>query len=458
MIQDADLELLSTAVRGQVSRPGDPEYELDKAGFNPSVIQRPDAVLGAAGVEDVQNAVRWAARMDIPVGIQSTGHGAAAMGEGLLINTSRLQDLVVDPEAGTVTAGAGVRWGAVLEQAVPEGLTAPHGSSGRVGTVGYVSGGGLPLMGRALGFASDHVRSLDVVTPDGRLRHLEAGGDDAELFAALRGGKGNFGVITSVTLGLTPYQEFYGGALMYPQDAGPAVLEAFRDWTAQLPSDASASLAFMHLPDAPFVPEEQRGTSPVHVRFAMFCSQEAGDILLEPMRHAAQPLMDTAGPMDYLDVGTIHMDPEDPVPSMDRAALLTALPDDLADELLRQIGPGSETPLLMTEIRLMGGALAAEPTIKDSISGRGAGFHIFSAGLNVPPVADPAAAALERFSTAIEPYSAGSLINFQGPSGGGPDVYQMWDPDLLRRLQATKAAYDPQNLFRFGHTVPLSQP
>lgn len=458
MIQDADLEVLSAVVRGRVSRPGDSEYDLDTAGFNPAVIQRPDVVLGAAGVQDVQNAVRWAARMGVPVGIQASGHGAvAAMAEGLLINTSQLQDLAVDPAAGTVTFGAGVRWGSVLAQAVPQGLTGPHGSSGTVGAVGYAAGGGLPLMGRALGFASDHVQSLDVVTPDGRLRHLEAGGDDAELFAALRGGKGSFGVITSMTLGLTPYQEFYGGGILYPEDAGPEVLEAFREWTAQLPSDASASLAFQHLPDAPFLPEELRGTAPVHLRFGLFGSAEEGDVLLEPMRHVSQPTMDTAGPMDYLAVGSIHMDPEDPVPIMANGTLLSAFPDALADELLRQVGPGSDTPLLMTEIRLMGGALATEPEVEDAVSGRAAQFHLFSVGLDVPPDADAAAAALERLDTAVEPYSVGSLINFQGASNGESRLDGLWEPEVFGRLQAAKATYDPQNLFRFGHTVPLPQ-
>ena len=457
MIQDADLEALRRGVQGPLSRPGDPGYAVDTAGFNPSLVQHPDAVLGAAGIEDVQHAVRWAAQLDVPVGIQATGHGAVAeMDQGLLINTSRLQDLAIDPEAGTVTVGAGVRWRRILEQTVPLGFTGPHGSSGTVGAVGYASGGGLPLMGRALGFAADHVQSMNVVTPDGRLRHLEAAGDDPGLFAALRGGKGNFGVITSMTLGLTPFQEFYGGGIMYPEEAGPEVLAAFREWIAQLPSDASVSLAFMHLPDAPFLPAELRGTAPVHLRFGLFGSQEEGDTLIEPMRHVSTPIMDTAGPLDYEAIGSIHLEPEEPVPTLDRGTLLTGLPDELADELLGQVGPGSDTPLMMTEIRLMGGGLAAEPAVEDAVSGRGAGFHLYSVGLNVPPAADATAAALERLSTAVEPYAAGALVNFQGPVDGATDL-PPWEPEVFGRLQAAKTAYDPQNLFRFGPAVPLPQ-
>lgn len=458
MIRETDLETLSSTVHGTLSTAGDPDYGPDTATFNPSAVHRPDAVLGAVNAEDVQAAVRWAGQRDVPAGIQATGHGVvAAMDQGLLINTSRLQDIAVNPEDGSVTVGAGVRWRQVLRRTVPLAFTAPHGSSGNVGIVGYASGGGLPLMGRALGFATDHVRSFDIVTPDGRLRHVDADGEDAELFVAARGGKGNFGVITAMTLDLVPYEDFYGGGIMYPEDAGPRVLTAFREWTAQLPSDASASLAFLHFPDVPFLPEDRRGTSPVHLRFALFGGEEQGDTLIEPMRRAAAPLLDTVGPMDYLDVGGIHMDPDDPVPTMDLATLLTDLPAELADELMSQLGPNSQTPLALTEIRLMGGALATEPAVDDSLSGRGAAFHIFSAGLNVPPAADATAAALARFGAAVEPYSAGALINFLGPADSGRNLEEVWDPEVFRRLQAAKAAYDPGNIFRFGHTVPLPQ-
>ncbi|MCQ1985697.1 MULTISPECIES: FAD-binding oxidoreductase [unclassified Arthrobacter] len=457
MIQAADLETLRNVVHGPLNSPGEPGYAVDTAGFNPSVIQRPDAVLGAAAVEDVQNAVRWAAERGIPVGMQATGHGAAAvMDEGLLINTSRLQDLAVDPDAGTVTVGAGVRWRSVLEETVLLGLTGPHGSSGTVGVVGYASGGGLPLMGRALGFASDHVQAIDVVTSDGSLRHLEGGSaEDAGLFAALRGGKGNFGVITSMTLGLTPFREFYGGGIMYPEDAGPEVLAAFRAWTPQLPTDVSASLAFLHLPDVPFLPEELRGTAPVHLRFAVFGSREEGDTLLEPMRHVSAPFMDTAGPMDYGAVGSIHMDPDEPVPGLDRGTLLAELPDELAAGLLGQVGPGSHTPLMMTEIRLMGGSLALDPPFEDAVSGRQAGFNLYSVGLNVPPAADATAAALDLLDVVVGPYTAGALVNLSGPARTEAGAQPAWDPEVFGRLQAAKAAYDPQNLFRFGHAVPL---
>ena len=453
MLTDTDLDALRIAVRGPVSSPGDPAYDADTLTRNPTLMHRPDAVLGAADAGDVQAAVRWAGERGIPLAVQATGHSVSApMGEGLLINTSRLQDLAVNPDDGTATVAAGVPWRSLLQQSVPLGLTGAHGSSGTVGVVGYAAGGGLPVMGRALGFASDHVRSVEVVTPDGHLRQVEPEGDDAELFTLLRGGKGNFGIITSMTYELTPFQEFYGGGLMYPETAGAEVLNAFLDWTAQLPSDASASLAFMRLPDVPFLPEELRGSNPVHLRFGLFGSSEEGDQLIEPMRRVAAPFMDTVGPMDYQNVGSIHMDPDEPMPVLERGALLSSLP---AEDFLQQVGPGSDTPLLMAEIRLMGGAMAAEPEIADVVPGRDAAFNLFALGLSAPPVAEATAAALDRLSEATAAYSSGSLINMHGPAGDAADRRRAWEPAAFARLQEAKGVYDPQNLFRFGHAVPF---
>lgn len=453
MIKQADLDSLRGDVRGIVSTPGEASYAQDTAAFNLAQVHHPDAVLGALDAADVQAAVQWAAERGIPLAVQATGHNAAApMDEGLLINTSRLQDFTLDLEQGTFRAGAGVRWDAVLEQLVPQGLTAAHGSSSRVGVVGYTLGGGLPLMGRTLGFASDHVRSFDVVTPDGRMRSVDAD-SEPELFTAVRGGKGNFGVITSLTMAAVPLTDFYGGQLVYPEEEAGGVLEAFRSWAPGLPQEASASLAFMHLPDLPFLPPEIRGTAPVILRFALFGTEEEGERLLRPLRRLPV-VSDTAGPMDYLSVDSVHSDPADPAPSMERGMLLTDFDDDAAEELLRQVGPGSGTPLVMLELRLLGGALSQEPPFPDTVSGRGAAYHLFVLGVPGLPVPDEVEAALARLSVAFEPYAAGSLINFHGPAGDERDRARAWEPQAYGLLRSAKAGWDPQNLFRYGHAVP----
>ncbi|MFF2676104.1 FAD-binding oxidoreductase [Arthrobacter koreensis] len=453
MIEEADLDFLRSAVRGAVSLPGEEGYAADTAAFNLAQVHHPDAVLGALDDHDVQAAVAWASGRGIPLAVQATGHNASApMDEGLLVNTSRLQEISLDLAAGAFTVGAGVRWDAVLRELVPNGLTAPHGSSGGVGVVGYTVGGGLPLMGRTLGFASDHVRGFDVVTPDGTLRSVDPE-TEPELFTSVRGGKGNFGIITRMTMAAVPLGDFYGGQLVFPEDQAGEALDAFRRWAPELPNEASASLAFMHLPDLPFLPPELRGTAPVILRFALFGGKAEGDKLLESFRRLPT-VSDTAGPMDYLDVDAVHSDPADPAPAMERGMLLTELDDAAAAELLRQVGPGSGTPLVMLELRVLGGALSAEPPFPDTVSGRNAGFHLFVLGVPGLPAPDLAEAALVRLALAFEPYTAGSLINFHGPAGDELDRARAWEPAAYELLRNAKADWDPQNLFRFGHAVP----
>ncbi|MFZ3452108.1 FAD-binding oxidoreductase [Arthrobacter sp. 7Tela_A1] len=453
MIQEQDLETLRGLVSGIIGLPGEAVYAEDTAAFNLAQVHRPDATLGALDAGDVTRAVGWAAERSIPVAVQATGHNASApMDEGLLVNASRLQEVAVDPASGAVTVGAGARWSSVLEKLLPLGLTAAHGSSSSVGVVGYTLGGGLPLMGRTLGFASDHVRSFDLVTPDGRHRRIDPE-TEPELFTVLRGGKGNFGIVTSMTLGVVPLGEFYGGQLVYAEDSSARVLELFRQWAPTLPREASASLAFMHLPDLPFLPEEMRGTAPVILRFGFF--GEAGEAaeLLAPMREV-QALRDTTGPMNYRDIDAVHGDPTDPAPGMERGMLLTELSDETASELLQQIGPGSGTPLVMAELRLLGGALGEAPAFPDAVSGRSAAFHLFILGVAGPSDGDPVQAALTRLALALEPWAAGSLINFHGPAGDEANRARAWEPEMYTRLRDAKAAWDPQNLFRYGHAVP----
>ena len=453
MIQETDLEALRGSVGGIVSRPGEGAYAEDTASYNLALVHRPEAALGALDAGDVAKAVAWAAERGIPLGIQSTGHGVSApMDEGLLINTSRLQHLEVDRTAGTVTVGAGVRWSSVLDELVPLGLTAAHGSSSGVGVVGYTVGGGLPLMGRSLGFAADHVRSFEIITPDGTARRVDPD-HEPELFTLLRGGKGNCGIVTEMTISAVPLGDFYGGQIIYPEESASEVLDLFRQWAPGLPDEASASLAFMHIPDAPFIPGELRGTAPVLLRFGLFGGQEQGDALLGPMR-ALPALGDTTGPMDYGRVDAIHDDPPGPMPSMERGMLLADLGEEAAAELMRQVGPGSGTPLVMAELRLLGGALGAEPEFPDTVSGRSAGYHLFVLGVPGLPAEDAVEAALVRLGIAFEPHAAGTLVNFHGPAGDAQDRARAWDPEVYSAIRDAKAVWDPQNLFRYGHAVP----
>ncbi|MCU1548378.1 MAG: mitomycin radical oxidase [Arthrobacter sp.] len=454
MLVTDDIHALSKAVSGLVALPGSPEFAEETFAFNAATVHRPDVVLGAENARDVAAGVKWAAERGLPVSVQSTGHGAeSAVDGGLLINTRRLQDLQVDPVERTARVGAGVKWRSVLEASVPHGLIGLHGSSTDVGVVGYTLGGGLPLLGRAHGFAADHIRSMEVVTADGVLRRIDAEAE-ADLFALMRGGKGNFGVVTALEFDLFPLGDFYGGGIMYPGADSDRILAAFSQWLPTLPDAASTSISLLRLPDMDFVPVPLRGHFVVHLRFAFLGNREDGDWLLAPMRDVSTPLMDTAGPMNYLDVDQIHMDPSDPLPFTDGGALLKDFGDEAIADLLRLAGDGSGCPLLMVEIRPLGGALSRGGSRADAVSGRDAAFLLFLLGFKVPPIAEAVTATIREILAAMAPHSTGfTLVNFHGEPGDEADRARAWPPAVYERMRAAKSSYDPGNLLRFGHAI-----
>jgi FAD/FMN-containing dehydrogenase len=469
MLVNDDIHALSKAVSGPVVLPDSPAFAEETFAFNLATVHRPDVVLGAADAQDVAAAVKWAAERGLPVSVQSTGHGAdSAIDGGLLINTRRLQDLKIDPVERTARVGAGVKWRTVLEASVPHGLVGLHGSSTDVGVVGYTVGGGLPVLGRAHGFAADHVRSMDIVTADGALRRIDADAE-AELFSLMRGGKGNFGIVTALEFSLFPVSEFYGGGIIYPGTDAATILAAFREWLPTLPDDTSPSISLLRLPDVDFVPEPLRNQFVVHLRFAFLGNREDGDALLAPMRAVSTPLMDTAGPMSYLDVDQIHMDPTDPLPFTEGGALLKDFGEDAVADLLELTGDGSGCPLLLAEIRPLGGALSQSAVsqsrlsqaplsqggeLPDAVSGRDAAFLLFLVGFKMPPVAEAVAASIREILAAMAPHSTGyTLVNFHGEPGDEADRARAWSPAVYERMRSAKSTYDPGNLLRFGHAI-----
>ncbi len=429
MLVNDDIQALSAAVSGPVALPDSPGFGAETLAFNAATVHRPDVVLGAANAQDVAAGVKWAAEHRLPVAVQSTGHGAdSAVDGGLLINTRRLQGLQIDPVERTARVGAGVKWRSVLEASVPFGLIGLHGSSTDVGVVGYTVGGGLPVLGRAHGFAADHVRSMEVVTADGALRRIDAGAE-AELFALMRGGKGNFGIVTELEFSLFPLGEFYGGGIIYPGADAALILAAFREWLPTLPDDASPSISLLRLPDMEFVPAPLRGQFVVHLRFAFLGTREDGDRLLAPMRAVSMPMMDTAGPMSYLDVDQIHMDPADPLPFTAGGALLNDLGEETLADLLKLTGEGSDCPLLLVEIRPLGGALARPGAMPDAVSGRDAAFLLFLLGFKCRrpprPLPHPSGGSWPRWrptprGTRWSTSTASPATRLTGPGHGRP--------------------------------------
>ncbi|GAA1739734.1 FAD-binding oxidoreductase [Isoptericola hypogeus] len=407
-------QALAPTLDGVAHLPGEPPYDDALAGFNLALAHRPALVVLAASPSDVVATVRAAADQGFGVGVRSTGHSAAPTGPGdVLLDVSALDRLEIDPAERTATVGPGVTWHAVLTAGEPHGLGGLCGSSPLVGVVGYTLGGGLGPLARTFGFAADHVRAFDVVTPAGELVTASPTQHE-ELFWALRGGGGAFGVVVAMTFDLLPLRTVRAGTLWFDVDDAPAVLHRWRSLTPGLPESVSTSVARLNLPPLPDVPEPLRGRAVLVVRYVRHGDLAEPDPLVDELRRSAAPLLDTVGDLPYARIGEVHADPDEPMPFVDRGGLLRTLTEDAVDAFLGAVPPDS--PVLAAEIRLLGGAVARPAAVPNAVAGRDAGFTLFLGALGAPFGPPDVADELQRVCDAMVPWSTGgSLVNFAGP-------------------------------------------
>jgi FAD/FMN-containing dehydrogenase len=439
---------------GPVFRPGDDGYDAERAGFNLTVDHHPELIVGATGPEDVAAAVSYASARGLAVGVLTTGHGPSVAAEGqVLINTRRMSDVQVDPAARTARVGGGVRWRQVLPHTVPHGLAPLCGSSPHVGVVGYTLGGGVGPLGRCYGFAADRVRRVDIVCADGQLRQVTAD-SEPELFWAVRGGKGNFGVVVGLEFELVPVSRLYGGGLFFPAEATPDVLHAYSRWARTAPEEMSSSVLLIKFPPIPQIPEPLRDRYITHLRFAYTGTADEGERLIQPLRSIGSQILDTLGELPYTEVGTIYNDPVDPMPAYDSNIALRTLDADAVDTVLSLAGPHADSPLVI-EIRQLGGAYARPAAIPSAVGGRDAAYLIF-ANCNLEPGREDAIhRAHEELREKMLPWATGGTIyNFCGLCDADPERVKLAFASAdYARLARAKAIYDPQNIFRINFNI-----
>jgi FAD/FMN-containing dehydrogenase len=447
-----DAARLRAELDGRLVLPGEPGWDEARQAWQLVVDQRPDAVVIAASPNDVVATVKAADAAGLRVAAQGTGHGAGILGplEGtVLLRTSGLTDITVDAEAGTARVGAGVVWGDLTAAVAPHGLAGLAGTAADVGVVGYTLGGGLSWLARAYGVAANHVVSADVVTADGVLRHIDAT-NEPELFWAIRGGGGSFAVVTALEIGLVRVPELHGGALFFPLERAAEVLHAWREWTATVPDEITSIGRLLRFPPVPDIPEPVRGQSFAVVEVVSLLDQVGTDEALAALRKLG-PLMDTVQPSSAVELAALHMDPPAPAPAAGDGFLLTDLPADALDAFLLVAGPDADFPVVGTELRHLGGALAPDPAKGGAVSGFAAGYALFSASLT-PDEASFAAVnvRLDRLRDTLWDWTAPtSYLNFAERPGNGPFA----DAATLDRLRRVKAQYDPADLVRGNHPV-----
>ncbi|MDT7537456.1 MAG: hypothetical protein QOI82_1041 [Actinomycetota bacterium] len=455
----ANLSELRAAVRGPVLTADDPALPDEAATWNLTVAVRPHVLVGATDAEDVAAAVRYARATGRAVAVQSTGHGTFDNAvDAVVVTTSRMRTLVVDPGARTARIGAGLKWKDVVDKTSCYGLAPLTGSTSDVGAVGYTLGGGLGSLGRKYGFMADHVRSIELVTADGVVRRIDPH-SEPELFWGIRGAKGSFGIVTEMVIDLFPVSSFVAGAIVFDGSHTPAVLHAWREMTQQLPDETSTSFALLRLPDVPDVPPFLRGKLTTHIRFAHLGTDLEADLLLQPVRDAAPLLVDDVHRRPYTEADAIHNDPVDPQPFLEAGGLLGDLSADALDGLIAAAGPGVDVPLTVVEVRLLGGQIAREPQHPNAVPGRDAAFNIEIIGHATGGAAPIARAAANRVLASLAPELTGNkLANFIGSTTDPAEIARAWSYGTRARLRALKQTWDPGNVFRLGHVISPADP
>jgi hypothetical protein len=444
---------LGADFRGRLVRPGDGDWDEARRAFNLTLDQRPELVALPADAEDVAQVVRFAARHGLRVAAQRTGHAAGPLGDlagTLLLKTSAMTATRIDARERRARVEAGAQWQDVVPATSDLGLAALHGSAPDIGIVGYSLSGGIGWYARKLGLATNGVTAVELVNADGE--RIRAGADsEPELFFALRGGGGSFGVVTALEFALHEVGEIYAGAVFFPLERSSEVLHTWREWIGTVPEEVTSIGRLLQFPPLDMIPEPFRGRSFSLVEATCLADEATGCELLRPLRQLG-PEIDTFETVPPAALPALHMDPPEPVPYEGEDFMLAELPAAAIDDLLAAAGPGSGSPLLSLELRHLGGALARPE------QGHGALAAIDGAilGYSVGIIGDEAGrkaieAQLGRVRAATAPYAAERrYFNFVEAS---VDASTFFDGETLARLRRIKATVDPAGMFRANHPI-----
>jgi FAD/FMN-containing dehydrogenase len=437
---------------GSVVIPGDDGYDAARGSFNLVLDMHPAAVATpstAAEAAAIVTAVRDAGLRIAP---QGSHHNPAPLGDvadTVFMRLERMTQVELDAPNRKARVEAGARWWDLIDQAGEAGLAARHGSSPEINIVGYSLGGGVGWLSRKHGLQTNAVTSVEIITADGEQRVVDAD-NEPELFWALRGGGGNFGLVTAVEFELVPLKTVHAGALFFPFERSHEVLTAYREWTsAGLPDEITSVGRTLHMPDLPIVPEIVRGKS-----FSIIEAISVGDVdetreLLSPLRELG-PEMDTIGDVPPAALQYLHMDPTEPVPYDATHAMLGEFTQRALDEVMDATGPGSNAPVFF-EVRHLGGELSRSDASHGALDTMRGEYMMFGLGPIMGPEMVPAVkSGLAAIDAAFAPDDSGRYLNFTEVEH---DVEDMFPNGAVPRLREVKKAYDPEGLFRANHAV-----
>jgi len=447
-IHDVPLSALSTAIL-----PGDPGYDEARQAFNTAVDQRPAAIAHPATAADVAALVSAARAAGLRVAVQGGAHNAGPQGDlqdALLIRTTRLDEVTIDPVAQRARVGAGVLWQQVVEAATPHGLAALHGSSPDVGVVGYSLGGGIGWLARRHGLQSSRITAARLVTAAGEIVEVDAE-REPDLFWALRGGGGNVGVVTELEFELLPIAAAYAGMMAWDWSQAERVLQRWAAWAPGATEDVTTSARIMQFPPLPDVPEFLRGRQMVVIDGAVLGEPAAAAQVLQPLRELG-PEIDMFGTLPMPALTRIHGDPEQPLPSTSGTQMLAELPPEAVSAFVRAAGPGSGSSLVLAELRQLGGALGRPAPGGGAVSQLDGAFVAFALGMAFDEeMAGRSQIHADRVKDALAPWAGGRpYLNFVEER---IETAVAYEAEVFERLRAIRAQVDPTGLFRANHEI-----
>jgi FAD/FMN-containing dehydrogenase len=446
---------LADRVRGQVIRPGDDDYEEARRVYNAMIDAQPDLVVRCTGTDDVAATVRHAADNGRPVAVRGGGHSVPGFGtaDGAVVaDLSLMQSVDVDPEGRTASAGGGTTWGRFNDATAASGLATTGGIISTTGVGGLTLGGGIGYLCRGYGLSCDNLASAEVVLADGSVVTADEE-QHADLFWALRGGGGNFGVVTRFTFRLHQVDTVYGGPMFFELADAPALLAFFREFIQDAPREYGGFPAFQIAPPLPFVPEDRVGDTFLAVVSCWTGSQAEGERVVDRFRQVAAPVAEHVGPMPYPALNSAF-DPLVP-PGLQhywKAAFVTELTD---EAIAAHVEHGSRVPVVNSTMHLypINGAVHDVAPDATAFGHRDATFAAVIAGMWPDPAQNEANTRwVKDYYAAIAPHSQpGGYTNFAS-GDDQPKVAENYGANY-ERLRAVKRTYDPGNLFHLNQNI-----
>ena len=449
------IEQLRADVNGRVIRPDDDGYEEGRTVFYRSIDRRPAAIVRPVDATDVSRVVSLARETGAELAVRSGGHslaGHSVSEGGIVLDLSDLKALEIDAERRTAWAQTGLTAAEYTAAAAEHGLATGFGDTGSVGIGGLTLGGGVGFLVRKHGLTIDNLEAAELVTADGELLHVDAQ-EHPDLFWAIRGGGGNFGVATRLQFRLHEVDTIVGGMLILP--ATPEVIASFVTEAEAAPEELSAIANIMVAPPMPFLPTEAHGKLVVMALLCYSGAVDAGERALAPFRALAEPLADMVRPMPYPEIYKLFGEEDGPGPAQEVARSLFI--DDVDRQDAEAIGEhlrASTAPMAVAQLRVLGGATARVPAEATAYAHRGRRVMVSLGAVYERADESPAHEAwVNGFAAALQQGDAGVYVNFLGDEGEERvrDAYPgpTWD-----RLAAVKRRYDPTNLFRLNQNIP----